>query len=136
MAEYNIEINKKTSSGFDQLYPKNKATISLYDNSNSGLSATTVQDAIDEIKSGIFNTTATITTTWSGSATPYTQDITINGMLESDAPIVDLIETTQSDDLESDWSNIYRITSGLNKITIYAKEQTTTSIPIQVKVVR
>lgn len=50
MAQKNIEINVKTATGYDQLYPKSKAEIITYDNTNSELAANTVQDAIDELE--------------------------------------------------------------------------------------
>lgn len=48
--KYNVEINvNEGGNAYDQLYPKTNANITQYDNSTSGLSATNVQDAIDEL---------------------------------------------------------------------------------------
>ena len=84
--------------------------------------------------------TATIGTSWSGSAAPYTQNITVSGILASDTPIVDvdLSSTAYANKnavLEA-YAKVYRITTAANSITVYADEKTTTSIPIQLKVIR
>lgn len=82
--------------------------------------------------------TATIGTSWSGSG-PYTQDITVTGILASDKPTMDIVPSstfaTAEAQLEA-YENIYRFTTAANKITVYSKEKTTTSIPIQLKAVR
>lgn len=83
--------------------------------------------------------TATIATTWAGSETPYSQDITITGITANDKPIVDVtMSGTFADDQTrlAEWSKIYRITTAANKITVYATEKTTASLPIQLQVVR
>ena len=86
-----------------------------------------------------FEYDATITTTWSGSAAPYAQEIAVDGILVGDNPIVDLVlsddYTTAQLQLE-EWGKIYRITTDANKITVYANEATMTSLPIQLQVVR
>ena len=83
--------------------------------------------------------TATIGTSWSGSAAPYTQAITVSGITANDNPIVDVKPSntyaTGKAQVEA-WGSIYRIVTAANKITVYANEKTTTSIPIQLKCVR
>lgn len=85
------------------------------------------------------NFTATIGTSWTGSSAPYTQSVTVSGLLASDKPIVDLVPSstyaTAEAQLEA-WANIYRIVTAANKITVYATEKTTTSISIQMVVNR
>ena len=49
MAEYNVKINVKTDTGYDQLYPKSKSDIIDFDKSNSGLLSENVEDAIKEV---------------------------------------------------------------------------------------
>ena len=83
--------------------------------------------------------TASITTTWSGSAAPYTQDITISGILAADTPLVDLTPSSTYATAQqqlADWGKIYRIVTAANKITVYATDKTTTALPIQLQVVR
>ena len=81
---------------------------------------------------------ATIGTSWSGSAAPYTQTITVNGITANDTPVIDVdlssIEYTNKDDVIEAYSKVYRITTAANSITVYADEATTTNIPIQIKV--
>ncbi len=81
--------------------------------------------------------TATLGTTWSGSAAPYTQTVTVSGILATDSPIIDIVTTTSGyEDEEAAWANVFKATCAVNSITFYAKEATTTSITIQIKVVR
>lgn len=85
------------------------------------------------------NYTATITTTWSGSAAPYSQAITVTGITANDNPIVDVtMSGTYATDKtrETEFGKIYRIVTAANKITVYAHEKTTASLPIQLQVVR
>lgn len=83
---------------------------------------------------------ATIGTSWTGSAAPYTQTITVSGMLATDTPIVDVnLSSTayaDKDAVVEAYAKVYRITTAANSITVYADEKTTVSIPIQLKVVR
>lgn len=85
--------------------------------------------------------TAQIGTTWtdtSGGA-PYSQTISITGMLASDHPVVDVVLSdvystaqTQIDE----WGKIYRVVSGENSLTVYADAATTEAIDIQILCVR
>jgi len=83
--------------------------------------------------------TATLDTTWSGSAAPYSQTITVNGITSTDTPIVDVVMsgtyTTDQSRLEQ-WGYVYRITTADNSITVYATDKPTVELPIQIKVVR
>ena len=83
---------------------------------------------------------ATIGTTWTGSAAPYTQTISVSGIKSSDTPIVDVnlanVAYSNKDKVIEAYSSIYRITTNNNSITVYSDEKTTTSVPIQLKVVR
>lgn len=83
--------------------------------------------------------TATLDTTWSGSAAPYTKAQTISGILETDKPIIDLVPSDTFADAEAQeeaWANIYRAVTSANTITFYAKDKPTVSIPIQVRCIR
>ena len=83
--------------------------------------------------------TATLDTTWSGSAAPYSQTITVNGILATDTPIVDVVMSgTYDTDIErsSQWNYVYRAVTSANSITFYAKTKPTVDLPVQIKVVR
>ena len=80
-----------------------------------------------------------IGTTWSGSAAPYTQTISVSGMLATDNPIVDVTPDSTYDTAVSQveaWGNIHRITTAANSITVYANDKTEVAIPIQLKCIR
>lgn len=79
------------------------------------------------------------TTGWTGSAAPYTQAVTVNGMLSTDEPICDyrnsgIYATDQA--REEAWLNVYRGVTVANKITFYAHEKPTVAIPFMAKVIR
>ena len=109
----------------------------------AGLQSSTDKAKLDGISTNAKNTTvtdysATITTTWTGSA-PYSQTITVTGILASDKPVVDMVPTgTYATDIAmlTDWSNIYRIVTSADAITVYSKAATTAAIPINLRVVR
>lgn len=113
-----------------------------YDGSASGLAGQTVQAAIDEIVEDYSPKTYTATvpiTGWTGSEAPYSIDITVTGLLNTDSPIIDVIPDTVYSTAQSQieaWSEVYKITTDANKIVLYANNVPTTAIPIQLKVVR
>jgi hypothetical protein len=81
---------------------------------------------------------STLSTSWSGSAAPYTQTVTINGITSAHNPIIDVVMSgTYSTDQQriEQWGYIYRAVTGTNQITFYASEKPTVSLPIRVKVV-
>jgi len=81
--------------------------------------------------------TITLSTTWSGSAAPYTQTVTVSGILAADTPILDLVVSTSNyEDEQTAWANVFKAVASANTLTFYAKEKTETSLTIQVKVVR
>lgn len=84
--------------------------------------------------------TATIPNTgWLGSAAPYSIDVTAVGILSTDAPIVDIVQsgTWATDEVMiEDWGKITRIITDMDKITVYASEVPVATVPIQMKVVR
>lgn len=100
-------------------------------------SAVTAPKIADGAVSTVY--TATLDTTWSGSAAPYTKVQTISGILASDKPIIDLVPSATFADAEAQeeaWANVYRAVTSANTITFYAKEKPTVSIPVQVRCIR
>lgn len=77
---------------------------------------------------------------WGLTKGKYYVTVDVNGILESDNPIVDVVlsdtkETAQGQ-LEA-WGKISRIVTSANSITVYCYDEVpTTAIPIQLKVVR
>jgi hypothetical protein len=99
----------------------------------------TVQTAVDGKA-----TTATFTGTigagsWSGSG-PFTKEITVTGILDTDNPIIDLdLSTVAFADVEArqaEWGKIYRAVTSTNTITFSATEALTLAFPFTAKVVR
>ena len=83
--------------------------------------------------------TATLNTTWSGRAAPYTKEQTINGILATDKPLIDIVPSATFADAEKQadaWALIYRAVTAANKITFYAKAKPTVSIPLQIRCIR
>lgn len=102
-----------------------------YDNSESGLSGTTVQDAIDELLSQDISKTLLS----SGWGSDNTQTLTISGFTDNmKAPIVDVVPTSKEDDKL--WSKIWKVETGLNSLKFYATEALSSDLNIIVKVVR
>lgn len=83
--------------------------------------------------------TVTLNNTWSGSAAPYTKEQTINGILATDKPLIDLVPSATFADAEKQtnaWALVYRAVTAANKITFYSKAKPTVSIPLQIRCIR
>ncbi len=78
-------------------------------------------------------------TGWNGSAAPYTRTVTVSGMKAADTPFVDLALTgTYATDqaMCDDWSQVYRITTANNSITVYANDIPSAAIKVKVRCLR
>ena len=99
-----------------------------------------IRAAVNGITSGMAVVyTGAIGTSWTGSEPPYTQSVTINGLLESDNPIIDVVpDALYSDAVRqiNAWSDIYRIVSHNNYLVVFAHRPTTVPIPIKLVCVR
>lgn len=123
--------------------PAQDTTYSPATTSIDGLQSATDKTKLDGIDANAKNTTvtdypATITTTWTGTD-PRTQTISVSGITADDKPIVDMVPTgIYATDIAmlTDWSNIYRIVTGVDSITVYSKADTTAVIPINLRVIR
>lgn len=84
--------------------------------------------------------TATISTSWSGTAAPYSQAVTVSGILATDNPHIypvysDTLATARLQ--EEAWNKIYKAVTAANKITFYCfYDKPVTAIPIQIEVNR
>lgn len=76
---------------------------------------------------------------WSGSAAPYTQAVTVTGVLDTDGPMVDLIpsDTYNTAALEdSQWGQIYKAVATANTITFYAKAKPSVALNFKARCIR
>ena len=83
--------------------------------------------------------TATVTTNWIADGDFYYQDIFVEGILDADRPVVDVL--MGSDNMTNvtyceTFCKIFRITTLDNSIRVWATEAITTAFPIQLRVVR
>lgn len=84
--------------------------------------------------------TATISTTWTGSAAPYTQSVSVRGLLATDTPHVtpvfsDTLATAIAQ--KEAWGMVSEADAGTNTITFTCfEDKPTTAIPIQIEVIR
>ena len=62
MAEKNIKINVKTSTGYDTLYPQTKAELATFDKTSTNLTSTNVEAAIKEVNTKATNALSTAST--------------------------------------------------------------------------
>jgi len=77
--------------------------------------------------------------TWVGSAAPYSYTITKSGIKATDKPMVDFIASdTYTTALleEAAWLNVYKVTSAVDTITLYAHEKPTVALDINIEVIR
>jgi hypothetical protein len=84
--------------------------------------------------------TATIPTTgWSGSG-PFTIAVTLNGILSTDKPLVDLdtsgITYSNLNTHNVDFGKLYRVVTTTNTLTFSSTGTPTLAIPITIRVVR
>ena len=76
---------------------------------------------------------------WQGSAAPYTQTVSISGLLAADTPVVDLeMSGTLSADKRraEDYSGLYRAVTAKNALTVYAFRKPTAALPLRLLCVR
>lgn len=91
-------------------------------------------------RSSKFSFTGTlIAANWEGTSAPYTNEISIPGLLKTDVANIDLVSSdVWSTSLleESEWGKIKKIISADDTITFYAAEKPTISLNFQGEVIR
>lgn len=104
-------------------------------------------DNLNHMEDGIYNAgthgayTATLAADdWVGASAPYTQTVTVTGILSTDNPIVDLVQSATQSTAESEleaWAYISKIVTADGSITAtcYA-DKPTVDLNIQLKAVR
>ncbi len=83
--------------------------------------------------------TATVTTSWTESGTYFYQDIPVEGILETDTPIVDInpgSDNAANVAYSQAIGKVFRITTSANSIRVWAVSKPAVAFPIQIKVVR
>ena len=76
---------------------------------------------------------------WTGDSAPYTNIVTVPGLLEDDDPSVDIIPSDTFETAEAEieaYAAIYRMATAVNTLTVYATEKPTVDINIQLRAVR
>lgn len=129
-------IKSKLKAYFDAVYAP-KTHSSTHESGGSD----EIEVSANMIEDGAVSTvyTATIGTTWTGSEAPYTQALTVTGLLATDNPTVDIVPSSTYSDVEAQidaYGKIYKMVASANALTVYATETTTVSIPIQLRAVR
>ena len=103
---------------------------------------TTEKNKLNGIATGATkNTVATynvaLGTSWTAKTGYVQQVVTVQGILATDTPIIDLVTTTTDFGAQEEaWGKVFKAQAGVNQITFYAKEATKTSINLNIKVVR
>lgn len=83
------------------------------------------------------NFTAALGISWTAKTGYVQQTITVQGILTTDTPIIDLVATTADFEAQEEaWGKVFKAQAGANQITFYAKEATETSVNLNIKVVR
>ncbi len=76
---------------------------------------------------------------WMGSEAPYTQDVSVNGMLGTDMPIVDLMFSgsyAADAAAEAAWTKVYRVAASDGRLTFYAHEKPDTALSVKARCIR
>lgn len=97
------------------------------------------KDIYGVIKYGVY-TGILYSINWSGSSAPYTQTISISGILSTDIPIVDVVLSTTASTAKNqlqEWGKIGKITTAENQVTATCYEdKPTIDLSIQFQVTR
>lgn len=117
MASYNIEMNVKTDTGYDQLYPQTKIE-NVENGASKSLSAQVNAPSAD----------------WQGDNAPYTLTLTVNGVTADNNIEVGLASTATLEEIKNSSTALIQCTSqSANTITLTAfKKKPTIDLPIQI----
>lgn len=121
------------------------ASAIYFDQSNTGLTSDNVQDAIEEVNDKVVestSTTITLTTTgWTGSAAPFSQQVSCSIVAADTAVVAVDVDTPGTDvDADAEAINAWALctqqnpTQGAGTLTFYCTEKPTINIPVKVGV--
>ena len=92
-----------------------------------------------DVSAKVFMRTVSIGTAWTASGGYYYQDISVDGILASDYPTVGINtgdDNAANVQYKKDFSNVIRIATSDGSIRVWSTTQISSSIPIQIQVVR
>jgi hypothetical protein len=107
----------------------------------TGVEGRSYTEVLSDIGAAVVtNYTSTLeSVSWTGASAPYSQALTINGILDTDTPILDMVPSgtyLTDQTMETNWGECYRAVTSTNTLTVYAHSIPTANIPIIVKVVK
>lgn len=123
----------KTTKTFSNVIRGREGTTAVSHSAGSGVECVWTAGTHQELADKPFSFTGTLTTSgWTGTSAPYTQTVTINGILASaPPPVIDVeLSSTWSTALteEEAWSLIKRVTYTDNSLTFYADAKPTVAL--------
>ena len=127
-------LDEETAGNLLGLINTNAADISTIDGALTSHKNDDAAHGIDKML-GVKN--ATITTTWTGSSAPYTQTVTVSGMLSTQTPVISPVysATLATALLQKEaWNMVGKIITNNGSITVTCfEDKPITAIPIQIK---
>jgi len=125
-------IDKATNT-FSNVLRGREGTTAVSHSAGSGVECVWTAGTHQELADKPFSFTGTLTTSgWTGTSAPYTQTVTVTGILASaPPPVIDVeLSSTWSTALteEEAWGLIKKITYADNSLTFYADEKPTVAL--------
>lgn len=104
-----------------------------YDNSISGLSATTIQTAIDDLVTPVNTYILSAGDKWieDTASSSFKQDISVVWATSKAQAIVDVVPSKRSDTIL--WGSIWKVETNAGKVTFYSSERLTSSLTVKIK---
>ena len=123
----------KTTKTFSNVLRGREGTTAVSHSAGSGVECVWTAGTHQELADKPFSFTGTLTTSgWTGTSAPYTQTVTVTGILASaPPPVIDVeLSSTWSTALteEEAWSLIKRVTYTDNSLTFYASAKPTVAL--------
>ena len=128
-----VESIDKATNTFSNVLRGKEGTTAVSHNAGSGVECVWTAGTHQELADKPFSFTGTLTTSgWTGTSAPYTQTVTVTGILASaPPPVIDVeLSSTWSTALteEEAWALIKKITYTDNSLTFYADAKPTVAL--------